>query len=264
MPESTVEIRAEQSREWDAWTGTPQDLLRLASELERVHQPERTAALDKTKQLPETSSTTLSGLAADLRRIQEESHQVQLSVEEIRPDRTVTGSPAEVLAEVDPRNVVSASLHSPLSASISISIRFWHYGCSLKVTGNDTRTVRVTLDDLASRIKTNIPRWGLLRSVWAAPLYGLLAAGIFLTLMWPVETGSGPNGTTISDVLTALIYVGLIGSFVLTTLMRKLLPGFELVGPAGKARSQQFLGFMRTLAVLVAGALLGVLFDRML
>jgi hypothetical protein len=264
-----VERRARAEGGGLVWTGLLDELLRVASLMDRLAAPhvealvaeeaaEASAAAARLAERvgwgrDQMEAETASAVTdAETRARGRLTPLVEATVVEREFDHRITGSVAEALPGVDVRNVASVTFSTPtaLRRHASVSVSFAHdRGVRWEVAGEDATWVRGAAGEIASEVRRNVPRWSFLRADWfRIPMVQLIGYGMFVL-------GAIATERHVDRSVGVSFSVGLLAglsSAAAAVIFFKSVRGFEL----GGSRSGRMIS---SASLLIVQVLIGVL-----
>ena len=260
-----------------AWTGDPEALsqvVKLCRGLEVRAKKQQAEQLSETTEWRKTEHaktySMLSGPALDAHWMEQDAAELTdsrlaltlaMRATEKKWDREYSGDPDDVLREIDVSEVVKISLSLGVeyptrgSGGISLQINFDRgYGCQVRTTAPTSEFVVLVDGELRPLLARHRPwYWWLRNGNTALPI---LAIPIFATaLAWLTST---PTAKPITAELWILIVIALLTStfgvgLLLTSLLRKMLPAFELLPTGRNSHGSKVLGIAFSVILWIVG-----------
>lgn len=181
---------------------------------------------------------------------------------ERRFEQEFSGEPANVLAAMDPGQVVRLSISvgkmyvAEHAGGFAMEIKFDRDdGCIVRALGPTGDWIVQVEGKLKHPISTRRPWYWWLRNEWlAGPLFAIPAVVALVAIR--ANAASGENvapGEWASFVFLFSVLGATVGT-IAVALLRKLLPAFELVAPGEKARGGRILGLLGAAILWLTGS----------
>jgi hypothetical protein len=262
MPTTTT---ASATREWPAWAGDVDRLARLCKTTDELIAERRWSWVEgeASRRVDDYGDAPAEALAEANRQAETKwTTEVEAYERELQLRRA--GSPADVLAEIDPAAIHRLTIRapsfggSPIRCQVDFGESEGHGSCRLRVEGDDPQWVRGAISTLESEIGRGVPDWAWLRSgrgQLAMVAAFSLAIAVALWPLWSDVDEGAPrtamNRTLLSAIMGAFLgfFLGVIAFVVVT---RTLLPGFELLQRGQKGRGSRAVAVMSGLLAAVA------------
>jgi hypothetical protein len=268
------------SARFEAWVGTVSEIGALVRRMEEVLHEKREAVLvefdRETEQVVRTwAEGRLDPEAVAAQRREERMRERAELEKKLAPVMTVAerdlqkleGSPEDVLASMDRRVVASLGVEAPpyglyRARDNRIVLRLdSEEGARLSVSGDDPDWVRKAVSVLSLELEKGKPRWTWLRgergSAFASATTALAALLFFRE---PLADASGAS--LFFGVVYLTLFAGLIGMAMHSRIIKKRLPGFELIEPGQESKGRQAVVFTAALLLQIpAGVVSAVLVD---
>lgn len=261
---------ASESAKRPAWTGTVAELGAFVRSAESLIDERRTAALiaydAETEEVvqkslvdtynPESAEKSARSMRAEHRIRIDEGFNARAKVSE-RGLQKLEGTPEEVLASMDRRvveslrlDVPSYSLYSGNESRIVVDFDTAD-GIKISISGDDPSWVRKAAAVLIAELDKGVPSWGRLRGDPGLFFsYGCFVITALALLFPYLRTLDDPGAFLLST-----LYVGVFTSFVALVfhqrVLRKRLPGFEILEPGQASRGRDALLFVAALVLQI-------------
>lgn len=252
------------TKRFDAWVGTATEIERLEAVLDADLAPRRSAALRTLEQKHSEEIESYKGLGLPVDSLSERHSKDRSEIETVGVDATaeeksddtdeLSGSVSAVLEESDLRSLQSLRLTmgksfrmpGDYSASITLDredgIRFY-------LTG-EPRWRRSMAADLEAEIKRGVPWWHILRNYsWGLALG--IAIGILATISYAALTPGDPATSLALTLMSPVLW--------LPILLRRILPGFEVITAGATPTGSRRLRRIGYSVVVIAGLVLSAL-----
>lgn len=236
----TLVRRIERSHDVDAWVGDQERLDRLVRVLEDLVEKGEALAVDDDP-IDLVATATESGSV------------------------TLRGTPAEVFREMDRQALHNLELEVsrayPVNKRDQVRITFDRIE-GLKI---ESRGESAWVDDSHRRLEEEVERgkpwWYWLRGIPGGAIVLFLGWGYFAVLVWNSAYGQDEGNEFVTKALAiglgGIMVAGLATSVVMGVI-RRILPGFEVVRPGEKGRGARALAVAGTLVVAAFGVVLDV------
>lgn len=177
----------------------------------------------------------------------------------LRNGEWIEGEPGGVFAEMDRRALSELVLVAgPDFRNGSIGVTFDRVkGVTVESKG-DRDWVDASHTALVEEAERGRPFWWWLRSLPALMALGLLFAGLCGDLLYGVYAGEDPARRLFGAVFVGS-FVGLSLASALIAILKRVLPGFEVVEPGERGKGARALGVAGALASLVASLSISLL-----
>ena len=181
-----------------------------------------------------------------------------------------TGSLSEILKKVDLKEFTSLSFESKYAWGFAdapkVKVKFGSYEgtVEIEIVGPDQQWVAGLYASLVGEIQKGVPSWSILRARSAGPTLGLLMSlGAFGYIYAGSSEASRTNASAVINASLVLMLFGtVIGAFVLTPMLQRAFPGFEVLGPGHeKDKGRLILGGLSAVLLFlltVAGFFVGI------
>jgi hypothetical protein len=270
----TLEQEARSSREWPLWIGDKDRLLRLVRLMNEITEDDRTAELARKQDELDWIFDSNKDAQADHKvfrkalEAQYEATRLKLSasMEVVEREISLTrrGEAAEVVEGIDPPAVIQLELAAPreVLAPNRVVLRMSKKGsCTLEVKGSDPTWLYSAREALSSEIQRGVPWWAFLRKFSASLASAAVLYVALVLALWDHVIPTTEAGAAISFQGKLLIWtlVGIVGVLVialmLDSLLRRVIPGLEIISPGETPKSGKALAFMGS---MMASFVLGI------
>lgn len=253
--------QASASQRWGAWVGDAAQLERLALKLDELLKPRLEAEIVAAMRDAEETGARWKEDETELaKRRNEREMEVReewaITATATRPEFSTeyAGSVSAVLAEIpfSAADSFKMSMRRKFTLHPEIEIRLSRRdGCTLSVDADDPEWVRAAFTTLRDEVRLAVPRWHLLRTDRVAyPLFSFLGAG-----MLALAAAAFHPAWAIAGAAWGATILGL-PSFIV---IKKVLPGFELLPQNGRSKGDQRLRWLGGLLTGVVSSIIATI-----